>query len=78
MPRKDRTFSKTDILRIITRNLEIEERRSVIIALCKDIAIDEIAGELKIVPLEDFRRGLEETGLIETAIDAVMLLLRKF
>lgn len=34
MPRKDRTFSSTDILRIHGRNLTSEEAREVVDALC--------------------------------------------
>lgn len=78
MPKKDRTFSEIDILRIITNNLDTNERLKVIITLCEGIVIERIKGTLVIVPVEDFRRELEETGIIETAIETIMLLFRKF
>lgn len=77
MPRKDRTFNERDILRIVRKNLTVQEQRSVIIALCTGLVVEEIKGEFVIVPLASLNEELEEAGIIDFVVDILAAILIK-
>ena len=77
MPRKDRTFTDKDILRLIRNNLSIKEQEAIVIAICHGIAVVEQEGELVVVPSSALRDALEEAGVIEFIIDIIMAILFK-
>lgn len=69
MPRKDRSFTDRDVIRIIRNNLTDVELAKVLLEICKGVKIEVFDGEAILVPLTSDEETIEETSLVEGLID---------
>lgn len=72
MPQKDRTFTEKDVLRIITNNLDPNEREAVIIALCANVTILDFGEGPFIAPLSVEEEALVDVPFIENVVEVIV------
>lgn len=77
MPKKDRTFTDKDVLRIVRAHLDREEQKRVIVALCQGLVVKEIKGDPVILPFDAIQTNLEEAGIVDFVIDLVMAIITR-
>lgn len=65
MPRKDRTYTDRDVIRIIRNHLTGFEVAKVLLEVCRGVKIEIFDGEAILVPLSVEESTLEEVDLIE-------------
>lgn len=71
MPRKDRTFTDKDVIRIVNKNLSPEERLRVLLTLCEGVKIEDFGLGPVLVPESVELTTLQETNLIELLVSIV-------
>ena len=74
MPRQDRTFRGTDIIRFIDRNLNSKERVEVLLSICKGVKIEVFDDKAILVPILAAEEAIEDVE-IEKLIAKLLKLL---
>jgi len=75
MPRKDRTFTDKDIIRLVNGNLDAKEQAKVLISLCKGIKIETFDNIDILVPELVREAEIEDVNLVESIIDLFFVIL---
>lgn len=65
MPRKDRSYTDRDVIRIVRNNLTQAEVGMVLLELCRGVKIEVFDGEAILVPISVEEESIEESSIIE-------------
>ena len=72
----DKTFTDKDILRIITNNLDNNEKKAVVFFILSNFELMWIGNKLEIVPRGTGQQTVDEANIISSTISSMVSILR--